>query len=426
VKILLVTPAFPPVGGSHMHRVLNLANYLSDLGNEIHVLGYMPNDDYPNYDNNSKKNILPKIKVWYSPEGILHRKLRKKVSYDSSFDTRNSKIKSLLNKRLKSLKKSLLIPDAMIDWLPEAIKYEKTNKILETVNPDIIISSSMPNTSHIIGYILSKKYNIPLVMDYGDPWSFEISTKRNKFRQILEYRFEKKIVNHSKLIFVATEETRKLYIEKFGIDSAKIKTFMMGFNPINLPNEVQKNENLSMIYGGMLNPAHRNPLPFIQAFNSLKSNIDCKFYTDIPTLESLLRTENINNFKIELNDLIPSDDFMTKLQMSDVLILFGNSSPIQIAGKLFVYISTGKHILYIRNMDEDVTDPVIEILNEYGNITITNNTFDEIQSALMDLEYKKKAKQLSSINNKVINKYSWETQVISFYQDLRSIYSEDQ
>lgn len=51
----------------------------------------------------------------------------------------------------------------------------------------------MPNTSHLIGYKLSKKYNIDLIMDYGDPWAYEISVKRGKIRFKLEYKLEKNI-----------------------------------------------------------------------------------------------------------------------------------------------------------------------------------------------------------------------------------------
>lgn len=420
MKILLITAAFPPVGGSHMQRMLNLANYLIEDGHEVNVIAYKPSDDYPNIDINSIKDVSKRIKIWYVQEGFLHRKIRNKVVISQSNDLNKSKTKKF-KKVLFNYRKKMLIPDPLIDWLPEVIKYEKRFKIVEQIKPDLIISSSMPNTAHIIGYQLSKKYKVPLMMDYGDPWTYEVSIERGIVRRNIDYFIESRIIKHSQMITVATENTRMLYINKFKVPESKISTFMMGYIPTQkliANKETSYSPKISFIYGGMLNPIHRNPIPFIEAINNFSSfDVECKFRTNVSKdlIEKFTNTKSL----VRVEPLIPFDQFIEELYAADVLVLFGNSTPIQIAGKVFNYMSTGKHILYIKNMPKDIHDPVEKIMEEYGNSTIVQNNNKEIYKSILNLIDLKKNGDLKIKHSEKIDKYTWESQVFLLSRNIR-------
>ncbi|MEK4151040.1 hypothetical protein [Carnobacterium sp. FSL E2-0243] len=433
MKILMITPAFPPIGGSHMQRMLNFANALSKNGVELHVLACKPSEGYPNIDAKSKKLIDKNIKVYYVPEGFLHRKVRNKnEEISTEIATNNYSIKVEILKKLNKIKKSLLIPDTMVDWYWSVIDFEKKNSLVNKIKPDAILSCSMPNTSHLIGYKLSKKYNIDLIMDYGDPWAYEISVKRGKIRFKLEYKLEKKILNHSILSFVATEATKQLYIDKYKLNSDKVQVAMMGYykddsyqnNEKKEPES--KNSTLSLNYGGALNPIHRNPIPFLKAVSKVDKNekIACNFRVDnISELSEVSSKLSIED-RVTINEFVPFTEFINESKKYDILVLFGNSSPMQISGKVFNYMATGKRIFYIKNMDSAVSDPTEEILKKYKNVTISENTVDEILEQLNKLILEKKNRQITQIYSNEIDEYSWENQGLVFYKGIKKILLE--
>lgn len=419
-KVLMVTPAFPPIGGSHMQRMINFANSIAEMGIELHVIACEPSLGHPCIDYKSKSLINENIKVYYAPEGFLHRRAH---SYAKKIDKRNiKKKKSIISMLLgwgNKFKKKLLIPDTMIDWYFSTMKYIKDNNLIERINPDAIISCSMPNTVHLIGYKLAKKYNIKLIMDYGDPWVYETSIKRGKFRFMIERYIESKILKKASHVCFATKTTRDLYINKYNIKPEKTTVAMMGFyekdiinNSIN-DGKKCKRKCLSMTYGGALNPAHRNPIPLFEAVKHLL-DLNHKIEIQLRVDEITRISQQVKFYGLEKNILvkgyIPFDEYLQEAKYYDVLILFGNSSPLQIPGKLFNYIGTGMRILYIKNMDKEQYDPTEEILNKYGNAICVENNPYKIANAILSLQMEKLNGGIRRTTIDHILEYSWKNQ----------------
>ncbi|RGW09623.1 glycosyltransferase family protein [Enterococcus asini] len=236
---------------------------------------------------------------------------------------------------------------------------------------------------------------------------------------------EKRILKYSSLAFFATKETKNLYCNFFPNLADKFHVFMMGYAPSNLDIVHEPtDEKLTMIYGGMLNPIHRNPAPFLSAVSKFE-NVDVLIRSTLTNDWFIEFKETINKNQLantRFEGLVDFTTFMKELMSKDILILFGNSSPTQIAGKVFNYISTGKHILYIKNFSEDVYDPVEEILKEYNNVTVTNNEVTEIAksiSVLIDL--KNRGKLVTKVN-KDMEKYTWEKQIEHFSAKLNETF----
>lgn len=418
-KILMVTTSFPPVGGSHVHRVVNLANSLYEQGFEVHVMTLKPGENYSNIDYSGEKYIREGIKIHYIQEGILHRKNKKE---EVGKTTVNKKMKtSIIKKFLLERKKSLLIPDTMIDWFFEVRKYNKQNKLLEEIDPSIILSCSMPNTAHVIGYYLSKKYKKKLFMDYADPWVFEQSVKRGRVRFFIEKLLEQRIISHSNFISFATETTRELYVNKFKLDKKVTEIYYMGFynQDLKLVDNSQE-KKLTLTYGGALNPIHRNPIPFFKALRELSNQeIDVLLRVDKPDLikESLIELDITKNIMVK--GYIPFDDYLEEAMDLDVLILFGNSSPLQIPGKIFNYISTGKLIFFIKNMVEE--DPSAKILKEYGNAIIVDNNSLDIKNGLIKLIDMKKNNKIKQIKITHMDNYTWQEQAKVLSSKIKKI-----
>jgi len=114
----------------------------------------------------------------------------------------------------------LLPVDSKSPWLPFA--YQLGKRIVRSYDPDLIFSTAPPLSAHLVGLFLKKKFNLPLVIDFRDPY-LNIVTPTRLHRSIQKYAFQ--LVKHSADGFVSV--TAK-FAEALGITAAVIEN---GFDP---------------------------------------------------------------------------------------------------------------------------------------------------------------------------------------------------
>ncbi|WRP06317.1 glycosyltransferase [Rossellomorea aquimaris] len=425
-NILFITYHFPPMNGSTSTMNFQIVKNLSE---KFRVFVLTVNVSEGEVGNTLLKRLNNNVSIYRSDLGFLHKHYYKKSKEAEKTYNAESKIRvhKRLMKRVKKIahntKERMLLPDPVIDWYPVAIK--KIKNIIDDINPDYIISSASPYTSHLIGHNISRVYNIPHILYYGDPWVYEQSRKRGFFRFHLEKRIEKKILKHAIKVYVVTETTRKLYIDKYPIEPSKVDITRSGFDPEDYSySESHYNEKLTMIYGGALNPIHRNPLPFFEAISTLKDDvkneIHFKLYTnEVEKYNKLIRERGLETV-IEVKPIIAYENFIKELVVSDLLILFGNSSSLQIPGKVYDYIGSLTKILLINNTSEYINDPTYKLLNSYEENFYSINESNEIKNVLYDIHNRWRKKGLGKNNYKNVEHFTWSrslTKLIEFIEE---------
>ncbi|MGL4509826.1 hypothetical protein [Cetobacterium sp.] len=419
-KILFITYQFPPFAGSHSTRTLNIANELVK-NNEVIVLTVQLDARMPFYDHDLLKKVDSKVKVLTSKMGFLHEKNYNKVSGNSKIS--NSKKNSKFFNYLKENKKKFLIPDTIIDWYFNAIKTGK--EIIEKYEPDVILSSATPYTNHLVAYKLSKIFNLPLFLDYGDPWVYEQSVKRGRIRFYFEKKMESKILKQAKHLFVTTKNTKKLYEDKFKIIENKISIAYMGFDIEDFKDisKKSKKEKLEFIYGGSLNPIHRNPTLFFQAISKLPSEVRNNIKIELFSSDEMLYNQLIEDLGIkdivEFRELVSHNKFMDLLQKKDVLILFGNSNKLQIPGKIFNYIGSLTNILLINNQKNIEEDETNFIVGNFKNNFTTENNIEKIQEEIKKIYNMWKNSKLTINSKEDSEKYSWSNTLKIFSEKIK-------
>lgn len=422
-NILFIAYQFPPFGGSHSTRTLAIANELAKQHN-VYVITVKIDKNLEIYDNQLESKIDENISVINADLGILHRNYYKSRKPKGDNFKKNEK-KHFSIKNLKKYKEIFLIPDPVIDWFPSAIS--KIDKEIDMINPDVILSSATPYTCHLIGYKISRKYNKPLILDYGDPWVYEQSRKRGRIRFKIEKFIESKILKYASSIYVTTETTKKLYEEKYNQDPEKIKVISMGYYKEDFKKIVKFENNkdkINIIYGGTLNPIHRNPEPFFKAIASLDENIRSKFnieiYCNDLRYETKLKTLKIDNI-VKFKGFISHKSFMDKLSKSDILLLFGNSNSLQVPGKVFNYIGSLSKIYLINNVENYKADPTFNIINNSGENIFSINEESEIKKELeVIFELWENGKLIKNDKAKAL-KYTWENVLLTMMNDIKEI-----
>lgn len=370
-KVLVVAYHYPPEEGSCSEKNIRIVKKLVDCGYKVVVLtkGYRGLLDDINSD--SIKVIRTK------KNGIFHKVQSTEVS--SKLLLR--KVNNSFLKKVKSFFSGTLVPDSVIDWVPQVKKlYYSNREAFKGV--DIILSISSPYSAHIASQFISKKISIPYIMCYGDPLIYEPKRNRGKIRLMYEKRLEKKLLNDAKKVLLITEWNKKKYNEIYQIPLSKFDTYHIGYDETECLADVSSNTTgeFKIIYGGSLDSVHRDPEPFIKAMANIKDVKSYIYNSDNPNVKELIKRYGVENSVI-LKPIIGSSQFYRELYKMDALLLFGNKTPFQVPGKVFTYISTRKGIIYIKNNEYD-DDGTKTILEEYGNSVIVPNEADDIVQCL--------------------------------------------
>ena len=163
-ELLLFSYFYPPLGGPGIQRPVKLVKYLKDFGWEVDVITVknivFHSFDYSMLEENKAKNTFYVSSI--DPMSILNRIFsnKKEITKKVYFKT---------PEKIKKIIRSSFFIDDKIGWLPFALK--KAYKLCKNKKYDAVMATMGPYTSGIIAYYVSRKYKIPLIIDYRDHWT---------------------------------------------------------------------------------------------------------------------------------------------------------------------------------------------------------------------------------------------------------------
>lgn len=217
-KVLFISFYWPPSGKASLHLPLKLIKFLPEFGWQPSVL-VSKDDSFTAKDESLLSEISPDLKViksdFYDPFFVYKKFLGKEKDEALVASEAMSKTNKSLKHRIALwVRLNLFIPDARMGWyfpaIKEASEYLKNNKV------DAIVSNGPPHIAHLIGKKLSKKFNIPLVSVFIDPWvdiSYYIGLKRNKLTLAVDNKFEESVMKHSSQIVVVTKTLKEYFVK---------------------------------------------------------------------------------------------------------------------------------------------------------------------------------------------------------------------
>ena len=156
MKVLLVSMYWPPAGGAGVQRPLKFATHLPALGVETHVLA--PDD--PKWIHRDEELREP-TQAWvhraryFGPRG---RKIAEELHGAGQLE-RATKMALLTYRRV-------LVPDENVTWgataIPAAIRIVRAERI------DVVVTTSPPNSVHLIGAAVKRATGVRWVADVRD------------------------------------------------------------------------------------------------------------------------------------------------------------------------------------------------------------------------------------------------------------------
>ncbi len=242
-------------------------------------------------------------------------------------------------------------------------------KKLNITDFDLILSFSNPFLAHYSAGILAKKYSIPWIAYYLDPFFSNATLDKKAFlkRKLME---EKTLEFASKILL--TYPINENYI-KLGISFHKkiLMAEMPGISTVLSACEgTISHQKCKCFFIGNLYKGIRTPETVIKAF-SLLANDDVElFFAGGFDKEFLDLLKGVSG-NIHFLGRKTAEEVLQIYKDADILVNIGNSIDNQIPSKIFEYISTGKPII---NFYKTATCPTLKYLKKYP---IALNIFEE-------------------------------------------------
>ncbi len=374
-KVLVIAYYFPPLGLSGVQRTLKFVKYL-------HLFGWHPTvitvgeTGYYAKDETLLKEISPRIRVIRT------------TSRDVNSLVKNKGIialpKEKLRKFLSKISDFFFIPDSKIGWKNAAVR--AASELLTNEKFDVIFATAPPQTALLIATALSKKFAIPLVIDYRDLWvDYPFKTFPTNFHKKLHIALETKVLHAANIVITASNNICTKLIHRYNfLTEQKVILIPQGFDPADMaviPPE-RHDGIMRITYAGLFYE-NRTPEYFLEALKL--------FLTNRPGLRGKVEAHFLGAFREEhceiihrlgLEDCVKVHGYLNHQECvnflldSDVLWLMmrdDESTP----GKIFEYIGTGKKILGC--VPEGTMS---EIINEADGICCPPDDIPEIERSI--------------------------------------------
>ncbi len=390
-KVLIITYYWPPSGGGGVMRWLKMSKFLPELGWQPII--YTPENADASVTDESliqeiHKDIIElKTPIW-EPYNI-YRKLtgkKKDTKFKAGFVSEASS-GNWKNRLSVFIRGNFLIPDPRMFWIRPSVKY--LSKYLKENQVDLIVSTGPPHSMHIIALRLKKKFDIPWIADFRDPWTdidFYSKLKLTKWADKKHHKLEKEVLlKADHVVTVSPGCARDLN----KIVNRKIEVVNNGFDPKDFEFEKPRlDKTFTISHFGAFNK-DRNPIALWKVLGELsKQNSTFKKLLRIQLIgqtdDSVIQEINKNNLSENILqiDHLPHFEGLQKLAGSQLLLLPLNNAPNVMGilpGKMYEYMALRRPILALGPIEADYA----KIINETNSGKVHNfNDSGKIKESL--------------------------------------------
>lgn len=394
-RVLIVSYRFPPQPYIGSLRAGKFAKYLPEFGWEPIILtvdlerndGLLPEELTTGSVIRTRDfdftNELKKLFKINPAKSIFNMEERTSI-------TRPTKIQSIKTTAIKYLlwmiNQFLCFPDPKIGWY--YIVKKKYTEVLKDHEIDILFTSSLPNTVHLIGRYLKENLDVPWVADFRDLWTQSHISRRIYPLWKIEQKIEKGVLSSCDAM---TTVSKPLAEQLRTFHGKPVTVITNGFDEDDYNYESMKKKNedgkLRIVYTGKIYPYKRDPSFLFSAVKNLlsegflrKGELKIDFYgRDLSWAKQISYKMDMEE-SVSFHGMVSYRESIQKQMEADILLLLewtDEQAKGVYTGKIFEYLWAKKPIIAI-GPKGGVVD---ELLRETGSGSLVTSV-DETKKIL--------------------------------------------
>ncbi|MBR9910195.1 MAG: glycosyltransferase family 4 protein [Gammaproteobacteria bacterium] len=376
-RVLMLAYYFPPIAASGSLRPLGFCQHLEENGYIPYIVSTDPQDAHPPV--NQDADLLERIPAAVRVDRLTHpNRLRQLLELRDGLrggesqaqaatqavagDSTNVEEKRQgLFKRIKTavLNRLFLFPDHQKPWIKAVEKHVLALPADE--QPDIVFATGNPWSGLVAGMRVAKKLGVPFVADFRDPWTRNPKPAVSEAIHQLSCKLEKQVVEAADLVIANTESLKQQFIDDYPEIDGKVKVLTNGYGehlidllaavtgpelsaPYELCHygsvyELRKPDRLLEAMSGLVEQGRLQPGQLIVRFRGHWGVEDA----DCNTLADALEQAGF----ISREPALAHQDYLKAMKQSQYLLILQQDFPLQIPGKLYEYIATGRPVVMI-------------------------------------------------------------------------------
>ena len=347
--VLVLAAFFPPSGGVGVIRTLKFIKHLPAFGWKPIVV---------TLPERATKRVMDDSLLAKIPAGTeIHRPFfydyRKIVGGD-------------IAKLLSPLLNRIHFPDRYVQWNYFAFNHI-AKKILPSTKIDLVYTSVGPHSTMLAAHRIKRRFNIPFVVDFRDPFSFSqynlLDTKESS--QSKAEKIERSVFKHADHIINVSRIWKEKYERLYPDIVSKSSLIHNGYDEDDFAfsEHSQPNEMFTLGYNGTF--SRLVPLePLLSAIMEIHQDrgIPIRLSIATPTLKRKLTSRFpylFDNGLIDYKGFLPHGESLQNLQRSDVVVLILNDMAAtegMIPAKTFEYLRIGKPILLLHRKNGHLSE----------------------------------------------------------------------
>lgn len=400
-KVLVISYYWPPSGGGGVQRIAKFCKYLGDNGWEPIVLtvfaGNFPSKDESLTQDVKNVNRVYLAKSWEPHSLYQNIRGKRKQSTSDKVHTEASTISKFLDKLGEHIRLNIFVPDSRIGWYPSAVRMG--SEIIRKESPNIILSSAPPYTAHLVAKKLKRKFHLPWVADFRDPWveNHAYNTVRRLPPAVWANRImENQVIAEADEIVTVGAVMNKLLVDKYPSQKRKFNIVSNGYDERDV---VQCSERSSKYYISHFGSLYWRRFPLdamevlyklVQQDSEFSRDFQFRVYGGVDRMVKEYLLDKFHADNLNINEYVPHSELVNKLYQPQLLLLSIDQvhlNQLIVTGKLFEYIASGNPVLGVGPKDGDAAKILSETAS--GKMFQYNET-DAIREYV--LEYYRKWK----------------------------------
>jgi glycosyltransferase involved in cell wall biosynthesis len=161
------------------------------------------------------------------------------------------------------------MPDEFRAWVPRAERVIAAKLAQGTFQPDVLVTFGEPMSDHLLGFRLKRRFGIPWVAHFSDPWRDNPFRRRDVLANVFNGRQERRVIAAADRVIFTSRETIDLVMRKYPAEwRAKTRLLQHSFDPALYPDAAAPHQGFVIRHVGNFY-GKRTPYPLFRALRMI-------------------------------------------------------------------------------------------------------------------------------------------------------------